>query len=232
MDFDIVFHALETVLTFFIIGCIGFVLAKRGWFQVESQLMLSRLVTIVALPPLLLYNISSSFTRDELLHLLYGSLVPFTSISFTLCLGWLAARVFNVPHSRRGVFCASFSFSNTIYIGLPVNLALFGEGALPYVLLYYIGHTILFWTVGNYAIAADGEKENEKLLSLGTLKKNFLASSAGLFCRFGACSSGYQAAGFSGQYGEIPGQPHHASGDHEYRDNTAKHGFEQDQTQP
>ena len=181
MDFDIVFHALETVLTFFVIGCIGFILAKRGWFQVESQLMLSRLVTIVALPPLLLYNISSSFTRDELLHLLYGSLVPFTSISFTLCLGWLAARVFNVPHSRRGVFCASFSFSNTIYIGLPVNLALFGEGALPYVLLYYIGHTVLFWTVGNYAIAADGEKENEKLLSLGTLKKIFSPPLLGFF---------------------------------------------------
>lgn len=181
MDFDIVFHALETVMTFFIIGCIGYVLAKKGWFQAESQVMLARLVTVVALPPLLLYNLSSSFTRDELLHLVYGSLVPFTSIVCTLCLGVLAVRLFKVAPERKGVFCASFSFSNTIYIGLPVNLALFGTAALPYVLLYYIGHTVLFWTVGNYAIALGGDKKDEKLFSRSTLKKVFSPPLLGFF---------------------------------------------------
>lgn len=171
MDFAVVFHALETVLTFFVIGCIGYILAKRGWFQVESQVLLSRLVTIVALPPFLLYNMTSSFTRDGLLHLAYGTLIPFTSIVSTFALSLLIARMLKVSSDRHGIFCAGFSFSNTIYIGIPVNLALFGEAALPYVLLYYIAHTVFFWTVGNYFIAAGGEKKNEKLFSPGTLRK-------------------------------------------------------------
>src|SRR5699024_4923877 len=48
-----------------------------------------------------------------------------------------------------------FTCSNTIFIGLPINLAVFGEKAVPYVLLYYIVNTTIFWTFGVYFIVHD-----------------------------------------------------------------------------
>ena len=55
-----------------------------------------------------------------------------------------------------GTFASMFTLSNTIFIGLPVNFVLFGEGSLPYVLLNYIANTSFFWTIGAYSIARDG----------------------------------------------------------------------------
>ena len=41
-----------------------------------------------------------------------------------------------------------FSFSNSVFIGVPVSRALFGEAVLPYTLLYYIANTSMFWALG------------------------------------------------------------------------------------
>ncbi|MCC8190040.1 MAG: AEC family transporter, partial [Planctomycetes bacterium] len=103
--------------------------------------------------------------------LIYGTLLPLTSILAMLGLGFLVRRLIRVPPGRRGIFTASFAFSNSIFIGLPVNMALFGEEALPYVLLYYFASTSLFWSVGNYLIASDGQTTPSPIVSLDTLKK-------------------------------------------------------------
>jgi len=65
-----------------------------------------------------------------------------------------------------------FVVSNTIFIGLPVNLALFGEKSLPFALLYYIANTSFFWTIGVYLISKDGKSKGNKIkiLSLKSLK--------------------------------------------------------------
>jgi predicted permease len=159
------------VLTLLIIGSVGYLLARKGWFTPESKALLPRLVILVALPPCMLYNITASFSRDELLHLVYGALVPFASISIAFGLSLLAAKALRVSEKRRGVFSMTFTASNTIFIGLPVNMALFGEAALPYVLLYYFANTTFVWTIGSYMVALDGEGPKMRLWSLGTVKQ-------------------------------------------------------------
>ncbi len=171
MDFATIFHAVESVLTFLIIGCIGYCLARRHWFSRESNVLFAKLIMTVALPPYLIYNITTVMTRDELIHLAYGLVVPFLSIVFAMFLSFGANRLFNIPVSRRGIVSNGFSFSNTIYIGLPVNLALFGEKALPFVMIYYFANTSLFWTVGNYLLAIDVPGDDRPTFSLATLKK-------------------------------------------------------------
>ena len=66
------------------------------------------------------------------------------------------AIVLKVPKERRGTFASMFSLANAIFIGLPVNLLLFGDAALPFALLYYIANTCCFWTIAIYGIASDG----------------------------------------------------------------------------
>ncbi|MCZ3393764.1 AEC family transporter, partial [Enterococcus faecium] len=38
---------------------------------------------------------------------------------------------------------------------LPINLAIFGDKSLPYVLVYYMANTTIFWTLGVYFIQRD-----------------------------------------------------------------------------
>lgn len=48
-----------------------------------------------------------------------------------------------------------FANANTIFIGLPLNLALFGQKSLPYFLVYYVVNTVSTWAIGVFFISAD-----------------------------------------------------------------------------
>ena len=87
--------------------------------------------------------------------MLQGALLPLLGMVLMYALAWVAGRAAGVERRHFGLFCACVSYSNTIFIGIPVNMALFGEAAVPYVLLYYFASTSFFWTVGNYAISRD-----------------------------------------------------------------------------
>lgn len=52
-----------------------------------------------------------------------------------------------------------FFNSNTVFVGLPINMALFGNKSIPYVLIYYMANTTFFWTIGTYLIQRDGDKK-------------------------------------------------------------------------
>lgn len=45
--------------------------------------------------------------------------------------------------------------SNTLFIGLPLNIALFGDKSLSYFLIYYVTNTISTWTFGAMLINND-----------------------------------------------------------------------------
>jgi malate permease and related proteins len=151
-----VLGALESVLSVILMIGLGFVLAKKGWFEEKSASLISRLVVGVALPAYMIANLMGGYDRAKLLSMLPGLPIPFAVMVSTYAIGAGTAALFRLPRGRRGSFASMFALSNTIFIGLPVNLVLFGEESLPYVLLYYIANTSLFWTLGVYGIAKDG----------------------------------------------------------------------------
>ena len=148
-------HALGGVFGLMLMGFVGFMLAARHWFGSETRIMLPRLITQIALPPFLMYTIMHSFHRNDLLMLAKGALLPLCSVVLTFALAVIIAKFARIKRQHFGLFCASVSNSNTIFVGIPVNLALFGENSVPYVLLYYAASTVFFWTVGQYSITCD-----------------------------------------------------------------------------
>lgn len=166
-------QAVECVLSLFLIGLVGYVLDKRGWFSPETKAFLPRLVTRITLPATLFVNIVNTFSHDQFLELIYGTAVPLVSIFLTFGLAVLLGRLLRVRPGRKWLFSVGFCTSNTIFIGLPVNVALFGQEALPYVLLYFFANTTFFWTVGNYCLSLDGDRGPEKIWSLATLRRLF-----------------------------------------------------------
>ncbi|KRN18642.1 AEC family transporter [Lacticaseibacillus camelliae] len=148
--------SLGGVAEILILVAIGYGLTAIGWFDDHSSRVIAKVVTQVALPAYMIDTICSRFSAHELATLLPDLRFPVLSMALLFALSFVVARVIRVNPKRRGLFKSMFFNSNTVFIGLPVNLALFGPKSLPYVLVYYMANTTIFWTVGVYLIQRDG----------------------------------------------------------------------------
>lgn len=149
-------QAVHIVLTIFLMIGLGMFLARIGWLRDEHAQLLIRLVSRVALPGAIMSNLLVQFTRESLIQSAPGLLLVLLTLLALLALSALVGRLIRVPDGRAGAFRCMFAFSNSVFIGVPVSVALFGEAAVPYAMLYYIVNTTLFWSVGYAAMAADG----------------------------------------------------------------------------
>ena len=169
---DIFLRSISGILVILGMILVGFVIGEKGWFDDKSRGLLAKLVTQVALPCYMLYTITQRFTAADLLKMLPALRFPALSMVILLGIATGVARIFAVRQDRRGLFISMFFNSNTIFVGLPINQALFGDASIPYVLIYYMCNTTFFWTLGTYLIQRDGEGEAQFDLKT-SLKKVF-----------------------------------------------------------
>ena len=169
---EIFLRSISGILVILGMILVGFVIGEKGWFDDKSRGLLAKLVTQVALPCYMLYTITQRFTAADLLKMLPALRFPALSMVILLCIATGVARIFAVRQDRRGLFISMFFNSNTIFVGLPINQALFGDASIPYVLIYYMCNTTFFWTLGTYLIQRDGEGEAQFDLKT-SLKKVF-----------------------------------------------------------
>ena len=179
-------QALQGVLSILIMVSAGYALAWRGWLTEDTKQLFARLVNYVALPTYMTWYLMTTFSREKLLQLLPGMLVPFLSMLLCYAISYLFSLVLHIPAGRQGTFRAMFFVSSAIFTGLPVNVALFGDDSIPYVLLYFLANAILFWTLGVYSIASDGTMANAPFFSTTSLK-NFLSPPLVAFSIATAC---------------------------------------------
>jgi len=118
-------NAFSSVLSVLLMIAVGFILAKRGAIAGGANL-LSKLVVNVALPAYMVANLMGGYDKAKLVSMLPGLPVPFLSMGLALLVSAGSAAIFRVRPGRRGVFSSMASLSNTIFIGLPVNMMLFG----------------------------------------------------------------------------------------------------------
>ena len=169
---DIFLRSISGILVILGMILVGFVIGEKGWFDDKSRGLLAKLVTQVALPCYMLHTITQRFTAADLLKMLPALRFPALSMVVLLGIATGVARIFAVRQDRRGLFISMFFNSNTIFVGLPINQALFGDASIPYVLIYYMCNTTFFWTLGTYLIQRDGEGEAQFDLKT-SLKKVF-----------------------------------------------------------
>ena len=169
---DIFLRSISGILVILGMILVGFVIGEKGWFDDKSRGLLAKLVTQVALPCYMLYTITQRFTAADLLKMLPALRFPALSMVVLLGVATAVAKIFAVRQDRRGLFISMFFNSNTIFVGLPINQALFGDASIPYVLIYYMCNTTFFWTLGTYLIQRDGEGEAQFDLKT-SLKKVF-----------------------------------------------------------
>lgn len=166
----IIINSAQSMLTILIMLAIGYLLTFKGLFDDNISSLFSNIVVNISLPSLVFFNIITTFDKNELIHFCYGVLGAFTVIFITYIFSYSISKLLNINNNEIGMFVALSAFTNVAFIGLPVNMALFGDKAIPYVLLYYIANITLFWTLGVYGLLHDSCKEskykpfNEKII--------------------------------------------------------------------
>ncbi|HYF81604.1 MAG TPA: AEC family transporter [Clostridia bacterium] len=170
---DIVLNALQSVLSIVVMIVLGYYLTRKGLFDEGVSKLFTKLVVNVSLPALMVSNLLTVFDREKLYSAGKGIIIPFASMLICYVAAMAVARLINVKPERKGIFQAMFFASNTIFMGMPVNLALFGEKSTPYVLFYYAANTTLFWTIGIYGISKDKKGCEDRIFSMNTVKRIF-----------------------------------------------------------
>ncbi|MBU3201064.1 AEC family transporter [Clostridium estertheticum] len=165
------FAADQSILSIMIMIIIGYFLAYKKLIDEKAINLITTIVINISLPMMMINTIMSNFTKKMLIDDSRGLIVPFLTIGCCFIIAKLFSKIVKIKNNRRGLFVSMFFNSNTIFMGLPVNLALFGEKSVPYVLLYYIANTTFFWTLGVYEITKDGNKRTLNFFSMEIIKK-------------------------------------------------------------
>ncbi|HEL1603308.1 TPA: AEC family transporter [Streptococcus suis] len=154
--------SIENIFPIIFIIALGFYLNEKGWFGMEFGANISRLVMNVALPASIFISVLKYLTLDKLIEVAPGLLFTFGGVILAYLAGYLVIKIFKVPAGRRGVLLNMFANANTIFIGLPLNIALFGDNSISYFLVYYITNTISTWAFGALSIAQDAKNPEDK----------------------------------------------------------------------
>ncbi|CAB1240008.1 AEC family transporter [Clostridium sp. HV4-5-A1G] len=167
----IILTALESVLSIVLMVSTGYFLCRKKWLDQKVSKTFSKLVCNLAIPCLMISQFEENFNKDKLITMAKGLYIPFVSMAICYVIAVIISKVIKVKKGRIGTFRSMFFVSNSIFIGLPVNMALFGTKSIPDVLLYYIANTAFFWTIGAYEISRDGQDGTAKIFSVNTLKR-------------------------------------------------------------
>ncbi|KRM81267.1 malate permease [Limosilactobacillus coleohominis DSM 14060] len=125
---------------------------------------IASLITKIALPASIFMSVMKYLTKDKLLGLGIGIIFPALAVIVSYLVAFAAVKLFKIRPGRRGIFINAVANANTIFIGMPLNTALFGNKAMSYFLIYYIVNTVSTWAFGVYLIqnddpTADGQKK-------------------------------------------------------------------------
>ncbi len=153
-----IFESLSGVFSCMLMIMLGFYLTKIGWFSKEVGQLFSKFAMTVTIPLYMVVSMMKSYTKADLLQLGPAVFMPLVTMLVTYLVGIAVSRIVHIPEYRRGTFRAMFFVANTAFIGFPVNIALFGDKALPIAVMYYLVQSLLFWTIGAYGLSLDGPK--------------------------------------------------------------------------
>lgn len=190
-----IWTALQTVIMIFAMIGVGIFISWRKWATAETAKFLPKIIINVALPCMIIYFFSEKLERRELLDSWLPLLIVFAAAPLSFLLGKLVAALFRIPKTRRGVFAVMFPFSNSMFIGLPVAQALFGERGIPFALFYYLANTTFFWTLGYYSIRRDADIIGNKQSAIsfsGVVKKLITPPTVTLGVMFALVLSGLE----------------------------------------
>ncbi len=154
--------SVENILSIILLILLGYILKEKKWFDDNFGNQISKLIMNIALPASIFVSVLKYLTLEKLISLTGGLGYTFLSVIIGYIISWVTVKLIKVRPGRQGIFMNTVVNANTIFIGLPLNIALFGENSLPYFLVYYITNTVSTWAFGVILIENDNPSKNKK----------------------------------------------------------------------
>ena len=127
--------SLGSIFPIIVMISIGYILKKRHWFHHTFSENVSKLITNVALPCSIFYSVLKYLNMEALKEVSNRLIFTFASVIIGYVAAFFVIKLVKMREGRRGVFYNAVVNANTIFIGLPLNMALFGEAASKYYLM-------------------------------------------------------------------------------------------------
>ena len=154
-----ILQVLSSIIPIVFLIVLGFILHEKKFLTKGLDRNLTFLVMNVALPASVFLSVVNNLTVKTLEELAKPLAIGLLAFAANYSISYVLVRLVRVPRGRRGVFLNTIVNANTIFIGMPLNQALFGTEAVSYFLVYYVLNTLSTWTIGSVLIARDSRTE-------------------------------------------------------------------------
>lgn len=159
------FDVLSEMLVILFAIVAGIVAKRLGYLGGETDQKLSKLLLNITMPAMI---VASVITGDELPEVsVILSVLVVGAVFYVLAFAFALA----VPHflpgtaAQKGVWRFALAFPNVGFIGYPVAVALFGEGALFYAVILVLPFNLLAYSLGPLMLAGAARFRWQQLLS-------------------------------------------------------------------
>ncbi len=159
------FDVLSEMLVILFAIVAGIVAKRLGYLGGETDQKLSKLLLNITMPAMI---VASVITGDELPEVsVILSVLVVGAVFYVLAFAFALA----VPHflpgtaAQKGVWRFALAFPNVGFIGYPVAVALFGEGALFYAVILVLPFNLLAYSLGPLMLAGATRFRWQQLLS-------------------------------------------------------------------
>ena len=138
---------LQQMIVMFLMMAVGYLCYKKQIFTEEVSKKVSAIVVNVANPCMIL---SSALTDRKMQgkELLQTLAIVAMMYAFLLIVAQLLPRILHIQKESRGAYAAMTVFANIGFMGFPVLVAMYGNGALLYGAVFQIPFNILIYTYG------------------------------------------------------------------------------------
>ena len=154
------FDSVSAVVLILLMTAAGYFCGAMGWMTRENKHFLVRYIIDIAMPCMVVTNLMGVVTREMLREAGVLLLVPLCAIILSFSLSLFLARALKLERKKIGVFVAMSCVSNSIFIGYPMCVNLFGQDCVFYVLCYFLINTTFFQIVGVGMLNYSGQSEN------------------------------------------------------------------------
>lgn len=159
------YPVLEQLLLMGVLIALGFYLNKSGKIEQAAEKGIAELTIDIAFPALIFTNIIKDFDLRMLSQYL---IVPVSALIITvvsILIIFIVTPILDYSKREKEEFAFVTVFSNNIFIGAPICLALFGAQGLILAILYDFGMQLILWTVGIWLLKDSGQNAESHFLA-------------------------------------------------------------------
>jgi predicted permease len=139
---------LEQLLLMAVLISLGFYLKRSGKINQAAENGIAELTIDIAFPALIFTNIVKDFNLNMLKRYLIMPLSSFIITLSSIIIIILITKLLKYSKKEGEEIAFVTSFSNNIFVGAPICLAVFGSQGLILAILYDFGMHLVIWTLG------------------------------------------------------------------------------------